>query len=70
MAFHRTANAVKTNSAFFGSYTEDPFWYEQFDLRQIKKFRGDQLTLVFDDVDNCCLCVTTTKTKNCQDSVS
>ena len=28
----RIANAIKTNSAFFRSYTENPFWYQQFDL--------------------------------------
>ena len=37
---HRIAIAMNTNSAFTGSYTENPFWYQQFDLRQIKKLRG------------------------------
>ena len=31
----RVAIAMNTNSAFTGSYTENPFWYQQFDLRQI-----------------------------------
>ena len=29
----RVAIAMNTNSAFTGSYTENPFWYQQFDLR-------------------------------------
>ena len=29
----RIAIAMNTNSAFTGSYTENPFWYQQFDLR-------------------------------------
>ena len=31
----RIAIAMKTNSAFTVSCTENPFWYQQFDLRQI-----------------------------------
>ena len=31
----RIALAMNTNSAFTGSYTQKPFWYRQFDLRQI-----------------------------------
>ena len=30
----RIATAMNTNSAFTGSYTENPFWYQQFDLRE------------------------------------
>ena len=29
----RIAIAMNTNSAFTGSFTENPFWYQQFDLR-------------------------------------
>ena len=29
----RIAIAMNTNSAFTGSYTENPFWYQQFELR-------------------------------------
>ena len=32
----RVAIAMNTDSAFTGSYTEIPFWYQQFDLRQIE----------------------------------
>ena len=61
------AIAMKTNSAFTGSYTENPFWYQQSDLRQIRIFRGGQPTVDFDAADNCCLYVTTTKAMNFQD---
>ena len=30
----RIAITMNTNSAFSGSNTENPFWYQQFDLRQ------------------------------------
>ena len=31
----RNAIALNTNSAFTGCYTENPHWYQKFDLRQI-----------------------------------
>ena len=37
----RVAIAMNTNSAFTGSFTENPFCHQQFDLRQIRKLRGD-----------------------------
>ena len=36
---HRIANAMNTNSAFTGSYTENSLWFQQLDLRQIKILR-------------------------------
>ena len=36
----RVAIAMNTNSAFNGSFTENPFWYQQFGLRQIRILRG------------------------------
>ena len=36
----RIAIAMNTNSAFTGSHTENPLWYQQFDLRQFKILRG------------------------------
>ena len=39
--FRRIAIAMNTNSAFTGSFTGNPFWYQQFDLRQIRRLRGD-----------------------------
>ena len=55
-----------TNSASVGSYTENPFWYQHFDLRQNKLLRGDQATVDFDAADNCRFYVTT---MNFQDDI-
>ena len=49
----RIAIAMNAISAFTGSYTENPFWYQQFDLRQIRILRGGQLIVDFDAADNC-----------------
>ena len=68
-AVRRIALAMKTNSAFTGSYTEKPFWYQQFDLRQIRILRGGQPIIDFDTVDNCRLYVTTMKALNFQDDI-
>ena len=65
----RIAIAMNTNSAFTGSYTENPFWYQQFDLRQIRILRGGQPTVDFDASDNCRLYVTTMKAMNFQDDI-
>ena len=37
----RVAIAMNTNFAFTGSFTENPFWCQLFDLRQIRILRGD-----------------------------
>ena len=65
----RIAIAVNTNSAFTGSYTENPFWYQQFELRQIRILIGDQPIVDFDAADNCRLYVTTMKAMNFQDDI-
>ena len=44
----RIAIAMNTNSAFTGSFTENPFWNQQFDLRQIRKLKGGQAIVDFD----------------------
>ena len=64
---HRIAIAMNTNSAFTGSYTENPFRYQQFDLRQNRILRGGQQIVDFDDADNCRLYVTSMKARNFQD---
>ena len=66
---HRIGIAMNTNSAFTGSFTENPFWYQQFDLRQIRILRGGQPTVDFDTADNCRLYVTTMKAMNFQDDL-
>ena len=65
----RIAIAMNTNSAFTGSFTENPFWYQQFDLRHIKILRRGQPIVDFDTADNCRLYVTTLKAMNFQDDV-
>ena len=54
----RVAIAMKTNSAFTGSLTENPFWYQQLDLRQIRILRRGQPIVDFDNADICRLYVT------------
>ena len=66
---HRIAIAMNTISAFTGYYTENPFWYQQFDLRQTRLLRGGQPIVNFDAADNCCLDVTTLKAMNFQDDI-
>ena len=60
---------MTTNSAFTGSFTEIPFWYQQFDLRQIEILRVGQPIVDFDTVDNCRVYVTTMKAMNFQDDI-
>ena len=57
---------MNTNSAFTACYTENPFWYQHFDLRQIRILRGGQPIVDFDAADNCRLYVTTMKAMNFQ----
>ena len=66
---HRIAITMNTNSAFTGSHTENPIWYQQFDHRQIKILRGGQPIVDFDAADNCRHCVTTMKAMNFQDDI-
>ena len=63
------AIAMNTKSAFTGSYTENPFWYQQFDLRQIRILRGGQPNVDYDAADNCRLYVTTMKAMNFEDDI-
>ena len=59
---------MNANSAFTGSSTENLFWYQRFDLRQIRILRGQPI-VDFDVADNCRLYVTTMKTMNFQDDI-
>ena len=65
----RVAIAMNTSSAFTGSLTENPFWYQQFVLRQIRVLRGGQLIVDFDTADFCRLYVTTKEAMNFQDDI-
>ena len=60
---------MNKNSAFTGSYTENPFWCQQIELRQIRILRGGQPSVDFDAADNCRLYVTTMKAMNFQDDI-
>ena len=65
----RLAIAMNSNSAFTGSFAENPFWYQQFKLRDIRILRGGQPIVHHDTTDNCRLYVTTMKTINFQDDI-
>ena len=60
---------MNTNSAFTGSFTVNPFWYQQFDLKQIRILIGGQPIVDFDIADNCRLYVTTMRAMNFQDAI-
>ena len=66
----RIAIGMNTNSPFTGSYTESPFWYQQFDLRQIRILKRGQPIVDFDAAaDNCRLSITTMKAMNFRDDI-
>ena len=65
----RIATAMNTDSAFTGSYTENPFWYQQFEVKQKRILTGGQPIVDFDAADNCRLYVTTMKAMNFQDDI-
>ena len=65
----RIPMAMNTNSAFIGSFTENPFWYQHFKLRQIIILRVGQPIIDFDTADNFRLYVTTMNAMNFQDDI-
>ena len=65
----RITFAMNSNSAFTGSFAENPFWYQQFNLRGIRILRGGQPIVHHDTTDNCRLYVTTLKAMNFQDDI-
>ena len=65
----RIAIAMNADSAFTGSYTENPFWYQQFDLRQLRKLRRGQSMVDFLAADNCRLYVSTMELNNLPDDI-
>ena len=60
---------MNSNSAFTGSFAENPSWYQDFDLRDIRILRGGQRVVHPDTTDNCRLYVTTMKAMNFQDDI-
>ena len=65
--FRRNAIARTTNSEFTGSYTENPFSYQHFDLRTKKLLRGGPAIVNFDAADNWRFYVVTMKAMSFQD---
>ena len=65
----RIAIAMNTKSALTGSYTGNPFWYQQFELRQTRIVRGGQPNVDFDAAEICRLYVTTMKAMNFRDDI-
>ena len=62
----RRAIAMNSNSDFTGSFAENPFWYQQFNLRDIRMLRGIQPFVRLDTTHNSRLCVKTMKPMNFQ----
>ena len=60
---------MNTNSALTGSFTENTFWYQQIDLRQMRIVRWGQPNVDFDTADKCRLNVTTMKAMNFQGDI-
>ena len=60
---------MNRKSTFTGSFTENPFWYQEIDLRQIRILRKGQPIVDFDTANNCRLYVTTMKAMNLQDDI-
>ena len=67
--FRRIAIAMNTSSAFTGSYSENANWYQQFDLRQVRIFKGVHPIVDFDAADKCRLFVTAMKAIIFQDVI-
>ena len=57
----RIAIAMNSKSAFTGSFAENPFWYQQFNLRYITILRGGHPNVHNHSTDNCRFYVTTMK---------
>ena len=65
----RIAFAMNSNSAVTGFFAENPFWYKQFYLRDIRILRGGQPIVHHDTTDNFRFFATGTKTMNFQDNI-
>ena len=65
----RIAIAMNTNSAFTDSFTENPYWYQQFGLRHIRILRRGQSVIDYDTSDNCRFYVTTMRAMNFHDGL-
>ena len=61
---------MNKKSAFTGSILDNPFWYQQFDLRQFTKLIKEQPIVYFVTADNCRQYVTTMEAMDFQDGIS
>ena len=64
------AIAMDSNSVFTGFFEENPSWYQQFNLRDNRTFRGGQPNVHQDTTDNCRLYVTPMKAMNFQGNIA
>ena len=62
-------NAPIRRIAIAIAFAKNPFWYQQFNLRDIRILRGGQPNVHHDTTDNCRLYVTTMKAMNFQDDI-
>ena len=60
---------MNSNTAFTGSFVENPFWSQQFNLRDVRTLRGGQSIPNHDTKDNFRLYVTKMKAMNFQDDI-
>ena len=60
---------MNSNSAFTGSLAENPFWNQQFNLRDLRILIGGQPIVHHGTTDNCRWYVTTMKAMNFQDDI-
>ena len=60
---------MNSNSAFKGYFAEDPFWYEQFNLKDTRILRGGPPIVHHDTTDNCRLYVTKMKAMKFQNDI-
>ena len=65
----RIAFAMNTNFAFTRFFNENPFRYQQFDVRQIRILSGGQPIVDFHAADNCRRYVKTMKALNFHDDI-
>ena len=60
---------MNSNSAFTGSFAENPFWYQQFILREIRILRAGQPIVRHDSTNKFRLYVTAMKAMNFEDDI-
>ena len=60
---------MNSNAAFTGSFADNPIWYQQFNIRNIRILRGGQPIVHHDTTDNCHLYVATMKAMKFQDDI-